>query len=65
MKQMRIMHGKGYSDEEKRGFIRKVHDQIFMAMQSMIHAMNLLEIQYSDPRNLVSDLPFSFCSIPF
>uniref|UniRef100_A0A8D8XBC0 Guanine nucleotide-binding protein subunit alpha n=1 Tax=Cacopsylla melanoneura TaxID=428564 RepID=A0A8D8XBC0_9HEMI len=46
---MRIIHGSGYSDEDKRGFIKLVYQNIFMAMQSMIRAMDLLKIQYADP----------------
>ncbi|CAH1994551.1 unnamed protein product [Acanthoscelides obtectus] len=49
IKQMRIIHGAGYSDEDKRGFIKLVYQNIFMAMQSMIKAMDLLKIQYGDP----------------
>lgn len=52
IKQMRIIHGSGYSDEDKRGFIKLVYQNIFMAMQSMIRAMDLLKIQYSDPANI-------------
>ncbi|XP_049820225.1 guanine nucleotide-binding protein G(q) subunit alpha isoform X3 [Aethina tumida] len=46
IKQMRIIHGAGYSDEDKRGFIKLVYQNIFMAMQSMIKGMELLKIQY-------------------
>lgn len=56
IKQMRIIHGSGYSDEDKRGFIKLVYQNIFMAMQSMIRAMELLKIQYSIPSNSVSVL---------
>ncbi|XP_018328194.1 guanine nucleotide-binding protein G(q) subunit alpha isoform X3 [Agrilus planipennis] len=49
IKQMRIIHGAGYSDEDKRGFIKLVYQNIFMAMQSMIRAMDLLKIQYASP----------------
>jgi len=49
IKQMRIIHGAGYSEEDKRGFIKLVFQNIFMAMQSMIRAMDLLKIQYEDP----------------
>lgn len=48
---MRIIHGTGYSDEDKRGFIKLVYQNIFMAMQSMIKAMDLLKIPYKDHRN--------------
>ncbi|XP_066993354.1 guanine nucleotide-binding protein G(q) subunit alpha isoform X4 [Anabrus simplex] len=52
IKQMRIIHGAGYSDEDKRGFIKLVYQNIFMAMQSMIRAMDLLKIQYAGPSNI-------------
>jgi len=48
IKQMRIIHGAGYSDDDKRGYIKLVYQNIFMAMQSMIDAMKLLEITYGN-----------------
>jgi hypothetical protein len=48
IKQMRIIHGSGYSDEDKRGFIKLVFQNIFMAMQSMIRAMEMLKITYEN-----------------
>lgn len=50
---MRIIHGAGYSDEDKRGFIKLVYQNIFMAMQSMIRAMDMLHISYGDSLNIV------------
>ncbi|XP_068968309.1 guanine nucleotide-binding protein G(q) subunit alpha isoform X5 [Bombus flavifrons] len=52
IKQMRIIHGSGYSDDDKRGFIKLVYQNIFMAMQSMIRAMDLLKIQYASSANI-------------
>lgn len=46
---MRIIHGNGYSDDDKRQHIRLVYQNVFMAMQSMIRAMDTLEISYVDP----------------
>lgn len=54
IKQMRIIHGSGYSDEDKRGFIKLVYQNIFMAMQSMIRAMDMLKLHYADPSCSVS-----------
>ncbi|CAL1288944.1 unnamed protein product [Larinioides sclopetarius] len=50
---MRIIHGSGYSDEDKKGFIKLVYQNVFMAMQSMIKAMDMLKIPYKDPLNAV------------
>ncbi|XP_076342935.1 guanine nucleotide-binding protein G(q) subunit alpha isoform X3 [Tachypleus tridentatus] len=49
---MRIIHGAGYSDEDKKGFIKLVYQNIMMAMQSMIKAMDLLKISYKDQNNI-------------
>jgi len=46
---MRIIHGSGYSDDDKRGYIKLVFQNIFMAMQSMIKAMDMLKIEYGAP----------------
>lgn len=62
IKQMRIIHGSGYSDEDKRGFIKLVYQNIFMAMQSMIRAMDLLKIQYIASNNMVSGQTVSWDS---
>ena len=48
IKQMRIIHGSGYTDEDKRGFIKLVFQNIFMAMQTMIRAMDGLKILYEN-----------------
>lgn len=53
IKQMRIIHGSGYSDDDKRGFIKLVYQNIFMAMNSMIRAMDSLKIVYRDSENEV------------
>jgi hypothetical protein len=50
---MRIIHGTGYSEEDKRSFVKLVYQNIFMAMHSMIRAMDTLKIQYRDKRNEV------------
>lgn len=51
IKQMRIIHGRGYSEEDKRGFTRLVFQNIFTAMQAMIQAMNMLQISYMFEHN--------------
>lgn len=51
IKQMRIIHGTGYSEDDKRSFIRIVYQNIFMAMNAMIRAMDTLKISYKDPTN--------------
>lgn len=57
IKQMRIIHGAGYSEEDKRGFTKLVYQNIFTAMQAMIRAMDTLKILYKDEQNEVSRRP--------
>ncbi|CAL8278930.1 unnamed protein product [Merluccius merluccius] len=51
IKQMRIIHGSGYTEEDKRSFTRLVYQNIFTAMQAMIHAMSALQIPYKYEHN--------------
>uniref|UniRef100_A0A8C6TYS8 Guanine nucleotide-binding protein subunit alpha n=1 Tax=Neogobius melanostomus TaxID=47308 RepID=A0A8C6TYS8_9GOBI len=51
IKQMRIIHGAGYSDEDKRGFTKLVYQNIYTAMQSMIRATETLKIPYKYEHN--------------
>ncbi|XP_033973809.1 guanine nucleotide-binding protein G(q) subunit alpha [Trematomus bernacchii] len=46
IKQMRIIHGTGYSDEDKRSFTKLVYQNIFTSMQSMIRASETLKVPY-------------------
>lgn len=48
IKQMRIIHGSGYSDEDRRGFIKLVYQNIFMSMQTILRAMDTLGICLRD-----------------
>lgn len=57
---MRIIHGSGYSDEDKRGFTKLVYQNIFTAMQAMIRAMDTLKIPYKYEHNKVR---FLFISV--
>uniref|UniRef100_A0A2I3HWE2 Guanine nucleotide-binding protein subunit alpha n=1 Tax=Nomascus leucogenys TaxID=61853 RepID=A0A2I3HWE2_NOMLE len=51
IKQLRIIHGSGYSDEDKRGFTKLVYQNIFTAMQAMNRAMDTLKISYKYEHN--------------
>ncbi|XP_028640195.1 guanine nucleotide-binding protein subunit alpha-15-like, partial [Grammomys surdaster] len=49
IKQMRIIHGVGYSEEDRRAFRPLVYQNIFVSMQAMIEAMDRLQIPFSRP----------------
>lgn len=50
---MRIIHGGGYTDEDKRSYAKLVFQNIYTSMQTMIRAMEALSIAFSDPQNQV------------
>ncbi|XP_052631577.1 guanine nucleotide-binding protein subunit alpha-14 [Harpia harpyja] len=51
IKQMRIIHGSGYTEEDRKGFTKLVYQNVFTAMQVMIGAMDTLKIQYTSKEN--------------
>ncbi|XP_041666911.1 guanine nucleotide-binding protein subunit alpha-14-like [Cheilinus undulatus] len=52
IKQMRIIHGSGYSEADRKGFTRLVFQNIVTAIQALIHAMKTLQIDYFDDKNI-------------
>lgn len=55
---MRIIHGNGYSEEDKKQHVRLVYQNVFMAIQSMIRAMDTLGIEYADLASEVTSIKF-------
>lgn len=53
IKQMRIIHGNGYSENDRKQFTRLVFQNIFIAIQTLIDAMKTLKIGYADAKNNV------------
>lgn len=51
IKQMRIIHGQGYSDEDKLGYVALVYQNVITAIQSLTLAMESLKIAYRNPAN--------------
>ncbi|XP_058138252.1 guanine nucleotide-binding protein subunit alpha-15 isoform X1 [Dasypus novemcinctus] len=49
IKQMRIIHGAGYSEEERRGFRPLVYQNVLVSVQAMLEAMDRLQIPFSRP----------------
>ncbi|XP_065263102.1 guanine nucleotide-binding protein subunit alpha-14 [Emys orbicularis] len=56
IKQMRIIHGSGYTDEDRKSFTKLVYQNIFTAIQAMIRAMDTLKIQYTSEQNKENSL---------
>jgi hypothetical protein len=56
IKQMRIIHGAGYSDKDRKEFIPLIIQNILMAVQILSEAMATLKIPYEDDNNrLIGD----------
>ncbi|XP_028273368.1 guanine nucleotide-binding protein subunit alpha-14-like [Parambassis ranga] len=51
IKQMRIIHGSGYSEADRKGFVRIVFQNIITAILDLIRAMKTLQIEYFDDHN--------------
>uniref|UniRef100_A0A3P9P7W9 Guanine nucleotide-binding protein subunit alpha n=1 Tax=Poecilia reticulata TaxID=8081 RepID=A0A3P9P7W9_POERE len=51
IKQMRIIHGTGYSDEDKKSYTKLVYQNIFTSMQAMIRATETLKIPLENEEN--------------
>jgi len=54
IKQMRIIHGAGYNEQDRKGFTGQVHSNIFMAIKALVLAMNQLSIKYENSANEVN-----------
>ena len=52
VKQMRIIHNKDYSEEERREFTHYVYHNIVIAIQTIIKAMESLNIKYANDQNV-------------
>uniref|UniRef100_A0A3B5KUI9 Guanine nucleotide binding protein (G protein), alpha 14 n=1 Tax=Xiphophorus couchianus TaxID=32473 RepID=A0A3B5KUI9_9TELE len=55
IKQMRIIHGNGYSENDRKQFTRLIFQNIFIAIQTLIDAMKTLKIGYADSNALETD----------
>ncbi|XP_067272280.1 guanine nucleotide-binding protein G(q) subunit alpha-like [Pseudorasbora parva] len=53
MKQMRIIHGKGYTEHDRRCFAKLIIQNILGDVYFIIDAMNTLNIPYSNPHNKI------------
>uniref|UniRef100_A0A8C1K3K3 Guanine nucleotide binding protein (G protein), alpha 15 (Gq class), tandem duplicate 3 n=1 Tax=Cyprinus carpio TaxID=7962 RepID=A0A8C1K3K3_CYPCA len=51
MKQMKIIHGSGFLEDERRCYTKLVFQNIFQAISEMTDAMKTLKIPYSNPQN--------------
>lgn len=51
LKQMRMIHSKGFSDEERQAYKRIVTSNLVFSMKTMLEAMETLDIPLANPSN--------------
>ncbi|XP_026579823.1 guanine nucleotide-binding protein subunit alpha-15-like [Pseudonaja textilis] len=51
IKQMRIIHGVGFTEDERKDFAKVVYQNIFTSIQAIIRAMESLQIPYGQEEN--------------
>ncbi|XP_029562907.1 guanine nucleotide-binding protein subunit alpha-11 isoform X1 [Salmo trutta] len=51
IRQMRIIHGSGFSEEERQDFAKLIYQNIFTAVKAMTRAMITLRLPYAYPEN--------------
>ncbi|CAF97193.1 unnamed protein product [Tetraodon nigroviridis] len=61
IKQMRIIHGAGYSETDRKGFTSLVLQNLLTAVQALASAMETLHIHYSMERNAASESKAEMC----
>ena len=64
MKQMKIIHGHGYSIGELNNFISIIHDNLVTLMVEVIKAMDKLNITLHNPSNQACASKIINCPIP-
>lgn len=53
IKQMRIIHGRGYTEEDRRAYAKLVFQNIFASIHNLLQAMEHLNIPFVDGKNKV------------
>ncbi|XP_061782609.1 guanine nucleotide-binding protein subunit alpha-14-like [Nerophis lumbriciformis] len=52
IKQIRILHGSGYTEAQRRAFARLVSQNVVTAIQKLVEAMGILHINYAHNSNI-------------
>ena len=52
---MRIIHGDGYSEDEKKKFAKLVYQNVFTAVKMLVQGQKIMGIPYVNPKCDVSE----------
>ena len=55
IKQMRIIHGKGYSSDDRKGYRSLVHSNVVMAIQGLLSGATQLDMPLTGSSNQVGE----------
>jgi len=53
IKQMKVIHGGGYSDEEKMRYKQQIYQNVYVAIHNLTHAMTKLKVSYQSEETKV------------
>lgn len=53
---MRIIHGGGYSDDEKKEYKQQIYGNVYVAIQNLTNAMSKLKVSFESVENEVCGL---------
>ena len=56
IKQMRIILGQGYTEDDRRSYTRLVYQNVFLVIQALCRAMKNLNIKFEKHMNIVSKI---------
>lgn len=50
---MKIIHGGGYSEEDKKEYKQQIYSNVYIAIQNLTNAMNKLKVSFDSAENEV------------
>lgn len=53
IKQMKVIHGGGYSDEERLKYKQQIYQNVYIAIHNLTHAMTKLRVSYKSEETKV------------
>jgi len=54
IKQMKVIHGGGYSDEERLKYKQQIYQNVYTAIHNLTHAMTKLRVSYKSDETKVT-----------
>ena len=55
VRQMRILYDNGYTNDQRKNYIKLIHENVYNSMRNMIQAMDALQIKYEKEKNATTN----------